>query len=235
MPGPVSRRRISICLAVSGLLATAACPKDDADDSACRAGPGVDDEDKVVKCVEHNRCIGLQPHPACPASPDGAAALCSLHGGGYPVTRGACGQDTVVLWSGGTSGVFCLYDAAGTLKGTLSRTDSPSYCRRFGHWTWGADISDACQRSKHANICLADGGVPDATGGADVVDARINVDCALVGCPGAAGGTAIGGGPRVVDGAGVTGPPDAIDMQLDLPMRSSVLLGGRSPSVRSAK
>jgi hypothetical protein len=155
----VATPRIYIFMAVVGVLSGPACS--DEVDTACGVNRAIDagpmDEQGIVKCVEDNRCVGQQPHPACPASPAGAAALCSLYAGGFPVTRGACGQDTVVLWSGVVTGFFCLYNAQGALVGTLSRTDSPSYCRRFSHWTWGAEIPEACQRAMHPNICLPPG------------------------------------------------------------------------------
>jgi hypothetical protein len=69
--------------------------------------------------------------------------------------RAACGPNVLISWSGGTSGLFCLYDAQGTLFGTLGGTDSPSYCQRFGSWKWGARIYDECLRSMGSNVCAA--------------------------------------------------------------------------------
>jgi hypothetical protein len=158
----VATPRTFIWMALVGVLSGPACSEEEV--VACGVNRAIDagpmDEQAIVKCVQDNRCVGQQPHPACPASPDGAAAICSLYAGRFPVTRGTCGQDTIVFWSGVVTGFFCLYNAQGTLVGSLSGTDSPSYCRRFSRWTWGAEIPEACQRAMHPNLCLpaSDGG-----------------------------------------------------------------------------
>jgi hypothetical protein len=147
-------RQIRAALVFAVLSVGPACSEPE--EEACRADPGLEDESKVVKCVVDDRCVGLQALPYCPASPNDAASLCTLFaGGGFPVTRTACGQDVVVSWSGFTKGLLCLYNSQGALVGTLSGTDSPSYCRRFGSWTWGVEIPAACQRPMAANLCAA--------------------------------------------------------------------------------
>jgi hypothetical protein len=154
--GFVFKRRKHISLVALGLLIGPVCSTEP--ERGCSADSGLEAEYQVVKCVQDNRCVGQGPHPSCPASPDGAAGLCSLYGGGFPVTRSACGQDVLVFWSGGVVGFFCLYDARGSLTGTLSGTDSPSYCGRFARWTWGTEIPEACLRPKDANLCAAPSG-----------------------------------------------------------------------------
>lgn len=148
--------RLYVYCALVAVLSSAACSEEL--DPACNVNRAIDagpqDEQGVIKCVQDDRCVGQQPHPGCPTSPDGAGPFCSLYPGRVSVTRGACGQDTLVLWSGVVTGIFCLYSAQGALVGTLSRTDSPAYCRRFDQWTWGAEIPEACQRAMHPNICL---------------------------------------------------------------------------------
>lgn len=123
------------------------------ENAECRADPGLEDEYKVVKCVVQDSCVGQQPHPTCPTSPNEAVSLCALHGGGYQVSRATCGQGTTVWWSGGTVAFMCLYDEQGKLSGTSGVTDSPSYCRGYGSWTWGAQIPSECVRRSDPNLC----------------------------------------------------------------------------------
>jgi hypothetical protein len=132
------------CAAPSGQEASEA--------AACVRDPGIEEEFKVPKCWTGERCLGQMPHPSCPATPSDAPSLCSLFGEGYRASRVPCGSGVLVWWSGGTQGFECLYDAAGSLVGTRSVIDSPSFCRFSSTWTWGMTIP-SCARPTAPNIC----------------------------------------------------------------------------------
>jgi hypothetical protein len=98
-------------------------------------------------------CVGMAPHPSCPASPGEAPSLCALHGGGFRASRVPCGSNVVVWWSGGTQGFTCLYDQQGALIGTGAAIDSPSYCGGNATWRWGTEIPRSCVQLSDPNLC----------------------------------------------------------------------------------
>jgi hypothetical protein len=105
------------------------------------------------------------PHPSCPASVAGVGAICAKPGY-LPTRRAACGDGTLVVWSGGTEGFSCHYDGAGALVATRAGTDSPSFCGGISTWSWGAaPIPEACFKAPGAELCPGDAGAPggDAT------------------------------------------------------------------------
>jgi hypothetical protein len=164
MVGMAAGARLLAFLAAALIPWMSGCSSE-APKTTCAADPGLEDEFKVAKCVVGGRCVGMQPHPACPARPEQAASLCSLHGGGYRrVIQTACGSQSLVWWSGGTTGFQCLYDSQGTLIATSGASDAPSYCKTYATWTWGASIEPGCLRRSDPDICTpsASGSVADA-------------------------------------------------------------------------